>query len=106
MGTIFKKAETETGTDENVRLAVALCNETADFTKIRQVLDFLMRSLDLEYEVLPTVHSSFVDGRVGRVNVEGKDVAYIGEISPVVLSSQLSNCNLPSTKTLEPLFIY
>ena len=32
-------------------------------------------------------HSSFISGRVGRLSVTGKNVAYIGEIHPLVLSN-------------------
>ena len=34
-----------------------------------------------------TTHPSFIEGRVARVAVKGKDIAYIGEISPEVLTN-------------------
>lgn len=82
IGTIFKK-----NLDEKERLAIVLCDKNADFTKIKQVLDYLMKRLDLEYEIKDVEHDSFIEGRVGRVSVKGKDVAYIGEIHPVVLEN-------------------
>ena len=88
IGDVFKYSDSEdTGVVEQERLAVALCSDEADFTKIKQILDFLMRMLDLKYEIRDVEHSSFISGRVGRVSVNGKDVAYIGEISPEVLSN-------------------
>jgi len=69
------------------RIAVATANPDADYTEIRQVLDHLMRMFDVEYEINETEHDSFIPGRVGRVSVKGKDVAYIGEIAPGVLSN-------------------
>jgi phenylalanyl-tRNA synthetase beta chain len=77
----------DTGVAESVRLGVALCGDKADYTEIRQVLDYLMRLIDLKYSVAESEHSSFTAGRVGRVVVEGKEIAYIGEISPKVLKN-------------------
>ncbi|MBD3313524.1 phenylalanine--tRNA ligase subunit beta [Candidatus Woesearchaeota archaeon] len=90
IGTIFKKDKknrTESGVSEAVRLGVMLCSRTAGFTEIKQVLDFLMRMLDIDYSISETEHDSFIPGRVGRVSVKGKDVAYIGEIHPNVLEN-------------------
>jgi phenylalanyl-tRNA synthetase beta chain len=48
-GYVFKLDEkTETGVKEINRVAAVLCNNDADYTKIRQVLDYLLRSLGLD----------------------------------------------------------
>ena len=86
IGTIFKKGKTDTGIITNDRLAVGLCNTNADYTKIKQVMDYLMRMLGIEYKAEETEHKSFIPGRAARISVKGKEVAYIGEISPEVLS--------------------
>ena len=88
IGTIFKKnAKTDTGIEENDRLSAAVCSDTAGYTEIKQIFDYLMRQLDLEYELEETEHPSFIPGRVARAKVKGKKVAYIGEISPTVLDN-------------------
>ncbi len=88
IGTIFKKsAKTDTGVGEAVRVAVALCNDKTDFTEIKQVLDYIMRMIGVKYEINETECSSFIPGRCGIVSLNGKDIAYIGEISPKVLSN-------------------
>jgi len=87
IGTIFKKNDKfETNIEENERLAVSIASEKTDYTEIRQILDYLFRSLGLKYEIIETNHNSFIDGRLGRVIINGKKVAYIGEISPMVLT--------------------
>ncbi|MFP4423921.1 MAG: phenylalanine--tRNA ligase subunit beta [Candidatus Woesearchaeota archaeon] len=87
-GSIFKLDEsTETGVKEDERLGVAICREDADFTAIKQAFDYLCRSLDLSYEFEETKHPSFIPGRVARVKVNGKKVAYVGEIHPAVLTN-------------------
>ncbi len=88
VATCFKKNEKEdTNVSEFKRLAVLLTHATADYTEIRQIFDALMSALDLKYEVSEVEHPSFISGRVGRVKVEGKDIAYIGEIHPQVLEN-------------------
>ena len=69
------------------RIAAVSANEKADYTEIRQVLDYILRILGVEYTVEETEHDSFLPGRVGRVLVNGVKVAYIGEMSPQVLSN-------------------
>jgi len=41
----------------------------------------------MKYDVKEILHDSFIEGRVGRASVHGKEVAYIGEISPAVLEN-------------------
>ena len=50
-------------------------------------MDFILKSFGVEYSIEDIEHGSFIEGRVGRVIVNGKKVAYIGEISPKVLNN-------------------
>ncbi|MEM4245332.1 MAG: phenylalanine--tRNA ligase subunit beta, partial [Candidatus Nanoarchaeia archaeon] len=88
VGTVFvKDKKTETNVAEFLRLAVVTSHTKADYTEVKQVLDALMRALDVKYDIVEVEHNSFIPGRVGRVIVNGKKVAYIGEIHPQVLSN-------------------
>jgi phenylalanyl-tRNA synthetase beta chain len=87
-GRIFKKDnKTDTNIQENERLAAAIASEKTDYTEIRQVIDYLFRSIDVVYEVDEAEHSSFISGRVARISVKGKNIAYIGEINPQVIEN-------------------
>ncbi|MBU0666238.1 MAG: phenylalanine--tRNA ligase subunit beta [Nanoarchaeota archaeon] len=86
IGTVFKpNTKEETNVEENSRLGVALCGPDVNFTTIKQILDILFSALDMTCAIEETKHPSFINGRVGRVFVGKKAVAYIGEISPEVL---------------------
>jgi phenylalanyl-tRNA synthetase beta chain len=63
-------------------LGVVLCHGKTDFTEIKQILDSLFSHLGLEYDIVEEEHKSFIVGRVGRILVKNKKIAYIGEISP------------------------
>lgn len=80
-----KKAETKS--KNPVRIAWAKCDKEADFTEAKQAVDFLLENLGMKYEIKEAEHDSFIKGRVGRVYVNNKAVAYIGEIHPTVLEN-------------------
>src|SRR3989344_8807578 len=83
IGNIFKINEkTETGVEEAARLGVLLCHGKADFTEIKQVMYLIFRMINVKYEIAETEISSFLPGRVGRAIVNGKKVAFAGEINP------------------------
>ncbi|MEW5897155.1 MAG: phenylalanine--tRNA ligase subunit beta [Nanoarchaeota archaeon] len=83
----------ETGVGEKEKLAAVLSHEKADFTEIRQVLDALLSSLGLEYNIKESVHPGFIAGRVGEITIkrkkgkenEDKKIGVIGEINPQVI---------------------
>ena len=77
----------ETRSKNPVRLAWGYIGKDSDFTLAKQHLDFLFSSLGVDYSMKDTDHDSFIPGRVARVSVKGKGVAYIGEIHPQVLEN-------------------
>lgn len=88
IGTAFKEnSKTETGVEEFSRVAAALCGLDIDYTKIRQIFDYLVRCLDLKAEFADEDHPSFIPGRCARVKISGRAVAYIGELHPAILNN-------------------
>jgi phenylalanyl-tRNA synthetase beta chain len=88
IGEIFKlNPKTETGSEEEVGLAIALSEEEVDFTKAKQLLDNFFKTLNLEVNVSETNHSSFIKGRVGKIAVENNEVGVMGELAPDVLNN-------------------
>ncbi|NIO22425.1 MAG: phenylalanine--tRNA ligase subunit beta [Candidatus Aenigmarchaeota archaeon] len=87
IGTVFKKGGKETGVQEFSRLGVVICDKDMTFTDMKQVMDSFFNSLNVKYGIKGVDHPSFISGRVGRVSVKGKKIAYIGEIHPQVLEN-------------------
>ncbi len=88
IGKIFyndEKQETEIGEEES--LCISLCHEKANFTEIKQILDYLMRMLDIKYEIIDGENQTFIAGRCGKIIVKGKPIGIIGEIAPYVLKN-------------------
>lgn len=72
---------------EYERISAVACGADIDYTFMRQILDAILNVLEVEYEVEETEHDAFITGRVARVSVGGKGVAYIGEIHPQALEN-------------------
>ncbi len=88
IGRVFTRNDsTETGTSENDRLSIALADEKVSFSDLKQILDYLMKMLEIEYEIRDGSHVGFIEGRCGEVIVDGKSIGYIGEIAPRVLKN-------------------
>jgi len=69
------------------RIAIATSHEKANYTEIRQVLDYILKCFGLKYDIEEVKHNTFIEGRIGRAIVKGKKVAYLGEIHPQVLTN-------------------
>ena len=69
------------------KVAVVSAHADANYTEARQTLDFILRSLGFDYKIEEVEHGSFIPGRVGRVIANGKRVAYVGELSPIVIKN-------------------
>ena len=68
-------------------LAAISAHPGANFSEIHSYLDLLMYYLVWSYELEPTSHPSFLDGRVGKIRCQGQDVGFIGEFHPEVLEN-------------------
>lgn len=75
----------ENGPREETKLAVLISGREAGFTDIHRILESLMEELSYPYHLKETCHSSFIEGRFGEIENEGKAVGMVGEIHPRVL---------------------
>lgn len=75
----------ELGSQTVTMLAGLVAHAKANFSEIHSCLDLLMFYLGCAYTLTPSSHPSFLDGRVGRIEVDGNPLGYIGEVHPEVL---------------------
>jgi phenylalanyl-tRNA synthetase beta chain len=89
----YNDDEKETGIAEKESLCICLCDEKANFTEIKQILDYLTRMLDKKYEIEETEHPSFVTGRCGKIIITNnktkkqETIGILGEIAPFVIKN-------------------
>ncbi|MEM2169414.1 MAG: phenylalanine--tRNA ligase subunit beta [Candidatus Bathyarchaeia archaeon] len=69
------------------KLACVTIHSSASFSEIKSVLDSLFMSIGIKYELEEAEHGSFIEGRAGKIIVNGEDAGIIGEIHPQVLEN-------------------
>lgn len=81
----YEDDKTETGIGESERLCISLCYEKANFTELKQILDYFMKMFSINYKIEESETDYFIDGRCGKIIVNNKEVGFIGEVNPFVL---------------------
>ncbi len=92
LGRVFSKdskEQQETKINEHENLCIALADNNANFTEIKQTLDYIMRMLGKEkaLKIEPAENNYFISGRCGKILIEGKEAGFLGEIAPNILSN-------------------
>ena len=86
IGTTFSHDKTtETGVSEKQALSVVITHPTANYTEIRQVLEYLLDKLALTYTVKEATHPSFISGRAATIEIDKHILATVGEVHPAVV---------------------
>ncbi len=86
-GAVFEKGDSETGVVEPQKLAIAKAGEGSNYTEMRQVVEYLLDQLGVEYEFTAAEHPSFISGRCAQLIIDNKDLGIIGELHPQVISN-------------------
>jgi phenylalanyl-tRNA synthetase beta chain len=88
IGRVFKpQPKTPTQVEEPTMLSIVLAHPKADYTEIRQVLEYLCRTLGLQCVIEEAEHQSFIPGRAAQFKLNGKQVAIFGELHPQVITN-------------------
>ena len=75
----------ESGAKNVYHLAAITAHVGASYTEIRRVLEYVLDALGREYKFERGEHNSFIEGRIAKIIVDGKEVGFVGEIHPEVL---------------------
>ncbi len=77
---------TETGVRSCRRAAAAIAGEGFGFTYLKATAEALLKELGGKWELKPTWHPSFIDGRVAEFTSNGKKIGIVGELHPEVIT--------------------
>jgi phenylalanyl-tRNA synthetase beta chain len=82
---IFEIGKVFNSTNEEEHLSLAI--SPANFTELRQIMEYLSRMLNIEIKFSETdkVPQYFIDGRIAEIKLENKSMGFLGEIHPRVL---------------------
>lgn len=81
------QADESTGSETRTHLAVLLAHAEANFSELAARLEMLCYYLNLDHELEPVDHASYIPGRAGRMMHEGWEIGILGELSPQVLEN-------------------
>ncbi|NOR85143.1 phenylalanine--tRNA ligase subunit beta [archaeon] len=82
----FDKTST-TQTKENAHMSCVIADVNSDFSTIKAILESTLKSLDVKFSLKKAKHSSYIDGRIAEIKINGKNAGYVGEINPQVLNN-------------------
>ena len=88
LGKVFsldKEGKSETKVKESEKLIIASCPD--NFTGIKQILNYLMSSLEISYKLKEVIHPNLIEGRAGEITINDKVIGYIGEVNPETLKN-------------------
>jgi phenylalanyl-tRNA synthetase beta chain len=80
-------AEEDLGSQTLVSLGACITHAAANFSEAHSVLDLMLYYMRQTYSLEPLAHPSFLEGRAGRIVLDGQGVGLIGELHPEVLES-------------------
>lgn len=86
IGTTFsidKENKTETGIKEIESLIIA--SSPANFTEMKQLLDYLAKMLNIQYSLKEAINKDMVEGRTAQILLNDKPLGYMGDIHPKIL---------------------
>ena len=75
----------EVGSRTVLSLGAVIAHATANFSEIHSAVDLLFYYLGKSYGLEPLAHPSFLEGRAGRIILDGQGIGVIGELHPEVL---------------------
>lgn len=88
IGTVFSPNDrTPTQVQENTALSIVSAHPRADYTEIRQVVEYVLRVLGITYAFEEAEHGSFVPGRVAQLTIDGHTLGFLGELHPQVITN-------------------
>ncbi|MDE1827906.1 MAG: phenylalanine--tRNA ligase subunit beta [Candidatus Micrarchaeota archaeon] len=73
--------------NENQMLAGVITDPKSNFNQIKAVVEAVLQSMRIEYQIKENSHRSFIEGRCASVILKGKNIGVFGEVHPEVLSN-------------------
>jgi phenylalanyl-tRNA synthetase beta chain len=69
------------------KLCCVIAHARANFTEIKAILEPLMLNLGAEFTLKSDMNPSFIEGRIGSVIVNNREVGLVGEVHPRVIEN-------------------
>ncbi len=84
---IFEVGEVVVNNNNRRHLASVSIHPQANFTEVRELVDSVMRERMVEYEVVESQDTAFLEGRRADILVNGEKIGVMGEFYPEVVTN-------------------
>ena len=85
--TIQKNSKAETGAKDIVKLSCSIADPKSNYTQIKFILDSVLKLNEIEFKIQETKKNFLIEGRSAEILLKGKEVGFIGELHPKVLTN-------------------
>lgn len=82
-----QRVDIATQSETCIHLAALIAHPSANFSELHAILEALFYRLSTKYQLMPSTHPSFIDGRAGQIKCQDEEMGWIGEIHPEVLDA-------------------
>ena len=84
---IFEVSEVIINSKNEEKIAGVSIHSNADFAEIKSVVESLLRELEQPFEIKESKNSTFLEGRVADIILNGKVIGVFGEIHPETITN-------------------
>ncbi|MBN1923497.1 MAG: phenylalanine--tRNA ligase subunit beta [Nanoarchaeota archaeon] len=83
VGKVFIKEKNEVVEED--RLCILSCHSDADFTEMKQAVEWLLNNLKIKHDIKEFEHEAFIKGRCAGISFKNKIIGWFGEVHPSAL---------------------
>ncbi len=84
IGKVFTNERTSSEVGLNERDNLVIYISPSNFTEIKQMLDHLTKSLNIQYSLKESLHANLIEGRSASI-INSKLIGYMGDLHPKIL---------------------
>ena len=85
IGKVFSLERTQLESGINEKENLIICISPANFTEMRQILDYLTRLLNITYSLKESSIPHLIKGRSASITLNNRTIGYLGDIHPKTL---------------------
>lgn len=69
------------------KMAGAIAHSKAGFTEMKSIMEGVVRSLGMDFNIVPNKHGSFIEGRCASLMSDETEFGFFGELHPQVITN-------------------
>ncbi len=84
---IFEVGDVVIDTENKRNIAGLITHSKASFTEAKSLIENILRSIGVKYQLSAKKHNSFITGRCAAIKREDEEIGLFGELSPKVITN-------------------